>query len=306
MQYKVTLEDVNMTVAGVLKKRFFFSRTLLRRVKRQSKVLINGQTVFLSKKVFPGDIVKVDTEFEKSSNVIPEKMHLDIIFEDSEILIINKPSDMLVHPTGFEIKGTLANGIMAHWLSQGKENPVIRPVFRIDRDTSGIVLFSANHTAHLNLLNQMKENTMSRYYLALVEGRMLQDRGTINFPIGIQQGSFIKREISAEGKPSVTHYRVLKYLISINATLLEVRLETGRTHQIRVHMASSGHPLLGDSLYGCGGGYIPRQGLHSHRIVFKHPDEGVEREFVAPIPQDILEALSIDQGLNICSIKDLL
>lgn len=306
MLYIATSEDIGMTVAGVLKKRFFFSRTLLRRVKRKSQVLINGQSVFLFEKVFAGDIIEVDTEFEKSSAVISEKMNLNILFEDSEVLVINKPADMLVHPTGFEIKGTLANGIMAHWLAQDKANPIIRPVFRIDRDTSGIVLFSANHTAHLNLLNQIKENTMSRYYLALVEGRIFPEQGTIDSPIGIRQGSFIKREVSDGGKASVTHYRVLKYLSAIDASLLEVRLETGRTHQIRVHMSSIGHPLLGDSLYGWGEGYMSRQGLHSHRIVFKHPKEGGQMEFAAAVPEDILKVFSVAQGLKISSLERLL
>lgn len=291
MQYITNEQDSGMTIAGILKNRMFISRTLLRRIKKESQIFLNGMPVFLTQKAVTGDIIEFNTEFGKGSSIIPQKMQLDILFEDNLFMVLNKPAGMLVHPVGKKVKETLANGVMGYWQAQGKENPVFRPLFRIDRDTSGIVVVSANHWAHLSLSKQITEKTMKRCYLAVVEGILNTGRGTISTGISRKEGSIIERQISTEGKPSVTHYTVLKHLHNVNATLLEVSLETGRTHQIRVHMSSIGHPILGDSLYGGSDKYINRQALHSHRIVLMHP-AGLERkEFVSDIPKDITDLL---------------
>ncbi len=280
-------QDSGMTVAGILKKRLFFSRTLLRRVKREKQVFLNGMPVFLNHKAVSGDVIEVNTEIGRSSSIIPQDIKLDILFEDPAFIVLNKPAGMLVHPVGKEVKGTLANGVIGHWQIHGKENPVFRPVFRIDRDTSGIVVASANHWAHLALTRQITEKTMKRYYLALVEGILKTRRGTISTGISRKEGSIIERQISASGRPSVTHYTVIKYLPNINATLLEISLETGRTHQIRVHMSSIGHPLLGDSLYGGSDRYIKRQALHLHRVILKHPVDWHTKDFTSHVPEDM-------------------
>lgn len=288
MRLVVQKEDCGRTGIAVLKEKMFFSRALLRRIKRQGKAWINGKEAFLTSRVKEGDVLEVDTEIGRQSDIIPQDIPLDILYEDDAILAVNKPAGMLVHPVGKEIYGTLANAVMGHWRKAQKSNCIFRPVFRIDRDTSGLVLISGHHTAHLGLLRQMAVKNLKRQYIAVAGGRIEEKEGIIDQPIARKAGSIIEREISPSGSRAVTNFTVLGYLPNINATVLEVSLETGRTHQIRVHLSGIGHPLLGDSLYGGCLSLIKRQALHSHQITFDHPEKGVRLDLVSPLPADII------------------
>lgn len=280
-------EDSCRSVSAILKEKFGFSRSLLRKMKREGEVLLNGIPIFLNQRVDCGDILAFSLDFEGESRIDPDNERLDIAYEDEHILVVNKPPGKIVHPVGAERWGTLANSVMGHWLKSGKRNSVFRPVFRIDRDTSGLVLVSGSHLAHLNLVRQLMDKTMKREYIALAEGQIAKLQGTIVDPISRKAGSIIEREVSPSGSPAVTHYRVVKYLRDINATVTEVTLETGRTHQIRVHMSHLGHPLLGDTLYGGNCKYILRQALHSFQLTFCHPATGAKMSFKCEPPPDM-------------------
>lgn len=283
----VDKEDTGRTIAAILKERLFFSRTLLRRIKREGQVSLNGWQALLVDRVKEGDVLLVDTGFSQQSDIDPEEIPLYIVHEDNSLLAVNKPAGMLVHPVRRERHQTLANAVMFHWLKQGKRNAVFRPVYRIDRDTSGLVLVSGSHLAHLALVGQILGKTMKRLYIAMAEGMVQADWGTVDEPIDRKPGSIIERQVSPAGVPAVTHYRVIRRLPEINATVLELSLETGRTHQIRVHMAHLGHPLLGDSLYGGSCRHIKRQALHSYRLVFSHPQTGEKVDLRCSLPGDI-------------------
>jgi len=287
VQLTVSGEDGGRTIAAILKERLAFSRSLLRRIKRQGEVLLNGRPALLVERVKIGDTLSVDTGLNDPSRIDPGPRLPDVIYEDQYLLAVNKPAGMLVHPAGGERGGTLANAVMAHWLKAGKGNPVFRPVYRLDRDTSGIVLVSSSHPAHLGLYSQIRDKTMKRIYIAVVSGLVSGEEGVIDRPIARKPGSIIEREVSPGGSPAVTCYRVIKRLPEINATVLDLSLETGRTHQIRVHMGSLGHPLLGDSLYGGSLRHIKRQALHSYRASFLHPSTGERLNLQCYLPEDM-------------------
>lgn len=287
LQFIAGREDGGRTVAAVLKERFLFSRSLLRRVKKEGEVLLNGRQALLVERVEEGDTLCVRTDTGRQSSIDPQGFPPDIVYEDESLLVLNKSAGVLVHPVRNERVGTLANAVMGHWLGSGKRNPVFRPVFRIDRDTSGLVLVSGSHVAHLGLNSQIGDKTMKRTYIAVAEGTVLKQQGVIEEPIARKSGSIVEREVSLSGATAVTHYRVIKRLTDINATVLEASLETGRTHQIRVHMSHLGHPLLGDTLYGGNCRHIARQALHSFSLTFLHPATGVKMEFQCLPPQDM-------------------
>jgi len=280
-------DDAGRTVAAVLKERLLFSRSLLRLIKREGKATLNGEPAWLVDRVGEGDVIEAGWGTACRSDIDPEEIPLDIIYEDESLLVVNKPPGMLVHPVRRERRGTLANAVMGHWLKKGKQNPVFRPVYRIDRDTSGMVLVSADPVAHLSLAGQLRDKSLQRIYLALAGGLFRFKEGIISQPIDRKPGSIIEREVSPLGRPALTHYRVIRRLTEINATMLEVSLKTGRTHQIRVHFSHLGHPLLGDSLYGGDAALIGRQALHAYRISFRHPTTGNYIVLKSDLPEDM-------------------
>ena len=205
---------------------------------------------------------------EDNSNIIPKEIHLNIIYEDEAILVINKPAGIATHPSRMHFDNTLSNGVKFYFdtISLHKK---IRPVNRLDLNTSGIVIFAKNEYVQENLIRQMSDNYFKKEYLAICDGIFEDKKGTINKPIARKEGSIIERCVSENGKPSITHYEVLEEFD--NCSLVNCILETGRTHQIRVHMASIGHPISGDTLYGKESNFINRQALHCFRISFIHP-----------------------------------
>lgn len=259
------------------------SRSLLRRAKAGEQILLNGERVKSNHPVRKGDCLELLME-QQSSAVIPEQIKLNIIYEDEDLLAVSKPPQMLVHPLTNQATGTLANAIAHHWQQKGEQN-LIRLVHRLDRDTSGLVLVAKNPYVHQQLQQQMQREQFVRRYLALVQGVPVPARGVIDAPIGLVPGSIIERVVTPTGKAAVSHYWVLRQDKYHSLVCLE--LKTGRTHQVRVHMAHLGHPLLGDSLYGGEMGLIKRQALHCAYLAFTHPITGKKMQLVCPLPEDM-------------------
>ncbi|MEK9197700.1 RluA family pseudouridine synthase [Ureibacillus sp. 179-F W5.1 NHS] len=256
-------------------------------------VKVNGEEVKAKYKVKEGDIIEVDVPEAEPLEVIPENLHLEIIYEDQDVLVVNKPKGMVVHPAPGHMTGTLVNGLMYHCKDLSGINGVLRPgiVHRIDKDTSGLLMVAKNDHAHHSLVEQLVNKTVTRKYTALVHGHIAHDKGTIDAPIGRDPKDRQKQAIVDNGKHAVTHFHV-KERISGKFTLVECRLETGRTHQIRVHMNYIGYPLVGDPKYGPKktidfGGQV----LHAGVLGFVHPTTEEYLEFEVPLPQDYVELL---------------
>lgn len=293
----INSEDHAKTVKQLLKGKLHVSERLIKQLKFSDKILLNAVPVHVNAVVKEGDLLEALVESEEyNENIIPEPMDLEILYEDENLIAINKPPNMVVHPTFSHLTGTVANGLMHHLLDKGVKT-LVRPVSRLDRDTSGIILFALNPFIQQGLIRQMNNKTFTKEYIGLVHGIFDRDSGMIDLPIERQEGSIMLRHVSPEGAPSVTHYEVLERFS--NAAYLRFMLETGRTHQIRVHCQAAGHPLIGDTLYplpafeGIYEGLMSRQALHSRRAIFTHPYTNKILDLYAPIPDDIINALEI-------------
>ena len=224
-------------VKEILTSYFQISNRLLIKLKKNQRIYLNNETVYVTHTVSKNDIIKIDINFdEESDNITPTNMNLDIIYEDEYMLIVNKPTNIAIHPSILHYENSLSNGI-SYYFKEKNIKRKIRPVNRLDKDTSGIVIFAKNEYIQECLVKQMKNNTFEKKYLAILEGFLEKNFGTINAPIDRKENSIIERTISENGFPSITHYKVLKRLEinDINLSLVEFTLETGRTHQIRVH-----------------------------------------------------------------------
>ncbi|HHW48448.1 MAG TPA: RluA family pseudouridine synthase [Clostridiaceae bacterium] len=293
LNYAIGPECEGKTVKHVLKNKLGLSERLIKKLKYSGKVFCNSVPVHVIAQVKSGDVISVSIDFdEENDNVIPEEIDLDIIYEDDCLIAVNKQADMVVHPTCNHPTGTVANGLIWHLNRQGV-NKKIRPVSRLDRDTTGIIIFAKNEYVQEHLVRQMKNKTFLKEYIGVVHGIVENTRGTIDLPIERKPGSIMLRHISESGYAAITHYEVISYLTS--ATFLRFFLETGRTHQIRVHCQAIGHPLFGDTLYSDFNDsvLIKRQALHSYKASFLHPVTKNTIELSAPIPQDITQLLEI-------------
>lgn len=278
------------------------SRSYLQKLVKDGAVLVNGKPVKSSYKVENGDRIRLEIPDAIEPEIEAEPMALDILYEDSDIILINKPKGMVVHPAAGHYSGTLVNGLMAHCKNElSGINGAMRPgiVHRIDMDTTGVLIVCKNDKAHNAIAEQLKVHSITRKYYAIVHGVLKADTGTVNAPIGRHPVDRKKMSINEKnGKEAVTHYRVLQRFRRF--TFVECQLETGRTHQIRVHMASIGHPLLGDQVYGPA--KVPFSGLqgqtlHAGVLGIIHPSTGEYMEFTAPIPayfEAILKKLETD------------
>ncbi len=272
------------------------SRSQIQSLIKQGKVTINGLPSKSSHGVVAGDKVNVLIPEPQPLKVLPEDIPLDILYEDEDLLIINKPPGMVVHPAAGHYSGTLVNSLLFHCRHLSTINGPLRPgiVHRLDKDTSGTLMVAKTDEAHLDLAGQIKERSVKRKYLTLVEGRLEMDDGTIEAPLGRH---ILKRKRMAVrhqgGRFALTHYRVLERFKG--ATLLEITLATGRTHQIRVHLAYIGHPVVGDKTYGRKGlrqtSLINRQALHAQLLGFIHPSRKEYMQFTAPLPHDMGQLL---------------
>lgn len=265
------------------------TRSFLQKLIKDGEVLVNKKQVKSGFSLSVGDEVSVNIPEPKELDVEPQKMELEIVYEDEDVILINKPKGMVVHPAPGHTKDTLVNGLLYHCKDHlSGINGVARPgiVHRIDRDTTGILIVCKNDLAHQSIAAQLKEHSITRRYRALVHGNLKDDQGTIEGAIGRHPVDRKKMAINERnGKPAVTHYTVLERFGSY--TLIECVLETGRTHQIRVHMASTGHPLVGDEVYGPAKCPFKLQGqcLHAMVLGFVHPRTGEYMEFSAPLPE---------------------
>ncbi|MCC0637370.1 MULTISPECIES: RluA family pseudouridine synthase [unclassified Clostridioides] len=281
--------EEEMTLKEVLLDKLNFSVRSLSKMKREKSVLVNGVYKKPSLKVSRGDLIEVKIEEEKA-NFEPQDLNLQIIYDDFDIIMVNKPPFMVVHPTKSHYDNTIANGI-SYYIEKHKENVKIRFVNRLDMNTSGLVIVAKNAYAHHTLSTSMSENKVEKTYITVVNGIIDEDEGTINEPIYRPEEDSIKRVIDERGQASVTHYKVVERLK--NATVLEVKLETGRTHQIRVHMAHIGHGIIGDELYGyIDGNLINRQALHAYSLEFEQPRTKEILKFKTDIPKDMQELIS--------------
>lgn len=271
------------------------TRSYLQKLIKDGEALVNGRTVKTGYSLCQKDQVTVHIPEPKELDVEPQKMDLEIVYEDEDVILINKPKGMVVHPAPGHTTDTLVNGLLYHCKDQlSGINGVARPgiVHRIDRDTTGILIVCKNDMAHNCIAEQLKEHSITRRYRALVHGNLKNDRGTVEGPIGRHPVDRKKMAINEKnGKPAVTHYTVLERFG--NYTYIECVLETGRTHQIRVHMSSIGHPLVGDEVYGPAKCPFPLQGqcLHAMVLGFVHPRTGEYMEFSAELPSYFQELL---------------
>jgi 23S rRNA pseudouridine1911/1915/1917 synthase len=288
-EHTVTREQAGQSVQDILTGSLQISRRMIQKLTRTRGIQLNGKPAFLAKKVRPGDTVRAAVSFVEEAGLTPTPMDLNILYEDADLLILNKPPFQLVHPIAASQENTLSHGIAYHYQAQGLQAKV-RPVHRIDRDTSGLLVVAKTAFAHQHLDRQLRERKLHREYIALVSGSLVEERGSIDAPIGKDKRNPQLRAVRPNaGEFALTRYEVIERYE--HATLVRLELETGRTHQIRVHMTHLGHPLIGDRQYGrVGLTLLKRQALHASRLSFTHPTSGEPLAFDAPLPSDMQAA----------------
>lgn len=289
LYYLVGPDDPCLFLRDVLKSQMRISHSLLTKLKVQHKIKVNGAATFTNYRLQAGDQVTVDIALGEENNIEPLNLPLDIIYEDMDLLVINKPPGIAVHPGKDRSIGTLANAVTHYWAKQGHIS-LFRPINRLDKHTSGLILIGKSQYAHQAIFRQQKQGLLRRSYQALVEGLVQDDSGSINLPIAHPDPEHSqKRLVQSGGKPALTHFTVMKRYPGY--TLLAITLGSGRTHQIRVHLSHVGHPVLGDTLYGRPSQFIQRQALHAGQLSFQQPRSGVCLHFTAGLPPDIAALL---------------
>ncbi|MEX3614916.1 RluA family pseudouridine synthase [Paenibacillus glucanolyticus] len=323
ISYVVSEREDGMLLKTIMQKRMGVSRKLISRLKlTEQGIMLNGTRVYISAKVQTGDIIEIRMEQERSDDMLPQPMELDILYEDGHLLVLNKPAGIIVHPTKGHYTDTLANGVVHYWLEQAW-NYRFRAVHRLDQETSGVLVVAKNPYVHQHVSEQMIAGTVDKRYIALVHGTPASRSGDIEGPIDRDPLEPHRRIVTPEGYPSLTRYKVCETFKS--ASMVELKLETGRTHQIRVHMLSIGCPLIGDRMYrhpvydtrvqrndqvqtiapeAALNGVVPRteleaasiqeldssigrQALHAASLTLVHPIEGRTMVFSAPLPEDM-------------------
>lgn len=303
--YQIEEQDHGRTVLSYLKQRGYSSRVLAALKRNPYGITIGKKRVTVQKQLHAGDQLTVRIANKESQvaneHIPPVEMPLSVVYEDEDVLVLNKPPHLATHPSQGNHGNTLANGVAYYMAQQGREF-VFRPVHRLDKDTSGAILLGKNaHSAGV-LGEDLKAKKVARSYLAVLDGTLPERSGTVDAPIARKPGSVLARQVDPGGDRAVTHYEVLAQ--NEQCTLVRLRLETGRTHQIRVHMAYLGAPVAGDFLYGTEDPAIGRQALHSETLEFIQPVTGEKLFFRCPLPQDMTDYLK-SKGINCDEIADL-
>ena len=285
LEYIKNESDAYISLRQVLKTQFRLSSRLILKLKKNNSILLNNDITYLDKKLSNNDIITVSLDFdEDNSNIIATNIPLDILYEDDCYLIINKPAGIPVHPSLEHYTDSLSNGVK-YYFNQIGLNKKIRPVNRLDKNTSGLIVFAKNEYIQECLIQEMNSKNFKKEYIAFCSGIFDNKSGTITAPIARKESSIIERCVSEDGDSAITHYKILAEKNDYSELL--VNIETGRTHQIRVHMAYIKHPILGDTLYGFPSYLIDRQALHAYTISFIHPIKKELVTYKAPLPQDI-------------------
>lgn len=291
LTYPITSQDAAQTIEQYLRSKGYSTQCIKELKKQWGSILIDGVPQYMRFPLQEGNTLTVQIQEECSSEKIPPvEFPLDIVYEDEDLLVVNKPADMPIHPSLNNYENSLANALAWYFAKQDKPF-VFRCINRLDRDTSGLTII-AKHILSAGILSaQVTRRAIHREYLAIVRGQIHPDCGTIDAPIGRKGDSIIERQIDyVGGERAVTHYALEEY--KKGHSLLSIHLETGRTHQIRVHMKHIGFPLIGDHLYNPDMEHIARQALHSHKLQFIHPITGEAMEFTAPLPDDMAKVLA--------------
>ena len=287
LTYQIKESDNYLNIKELLKAHFNISDRLLLKLKKNKKIFLNNLNSNVNSNLLTNDIVDVIIDFEEdNSNILPMKIDLDIIYEDDAYIVINKPAGIPIHPSIEHYADSLSNGVKFYFDTIGLKKK-IRPVNRLDKNTSGLVIFAKNEYIQECLVRQMKEDLFHKEYIAICEGRFENEKGVVNAPIARKENSIIERCINESGDTAITEYKVLCYSEDGNYSVVKCILRTGRTHQIRVHMAYIGHPILGDTLYGNSSKLIARQALHSYKTSFIHPISKKDVTYIANLPCDM-------------------
>lgn len=299
---KIVVDLENMRLDTYLAEKYSdLSRNTIQRLIEEGDVLVNNTKKKTSYKVQTGDVIEVNIPEVKETNIKPEDIPIDVVYQDDDIIVVNKPKGLVVHPANGNPDGTLVNAIMAICKDSlsgigGELRPGI--VHRLDKDTSGLLIIAKNDKAHINMSNQIKNREVKKIYIALVKGIIGEDEATIDMPIGRSTKDRKKMAVRKDGKEAITHFKVIKRYKKY--TLLEVKIDTGRTHQIRVHMAEIGHPVVGDMVYSNGKNEFGVEGqmLHAKSLDFKHPVTGEQMHLESELPQyfkDVLKRLDKEE-----------
>lgn len=285
-------EEKNRLDSYIASKDLELSRSMIKKLLEDGKITVNGEITKASYKVQLNDKIEIDIEKPKEVKLEAQEIPLDVIYEDNDILVVNKQKGLVVHPGNGNLDGTLANAVMAHCKDSlsgigGELRPGI--VHRLDKDTSGLLIIAKNDKAHIKMSEQIKDRKVKKTYIALVRGIISENEATINMPIGRSTKDRKKMAVTKNGKEAITHFKVLNRFTTNKAsyTLLEVKIDTGRTHQIRVHMAEIGHPVIGDTVYSNGKNEfgVVGQCLHAEKLEFTHPITEKKMKLEAPLPE---------------------
>lgn len=292
LEFEVDEKDHDIKLREYLRRVAQLSGRLIKGAALSGRIEVNGKRAKLNHVLKKGDVVSFAVEKEESQNIEPQKMDLHIVYEDVDIIVVNKSPGMVVHPTKSYPTGTLANGLLYYFREKG-ENCIVRLVSRLDMDTSGLIIIAKNQFSHMALARDMQnsETEFEKSYMAVVHGNLEEKSGTIDMPIYRTTDDSIKRVVDERGQRSITHFEVVESFEQ--GDLLKLTLETGRTHQIRVHLSHLGHPIFGDNLYGIEGEeeLINRQALHAYRLSFPHPRTGEKITLETELPEDIKELI---------------
>lgn len=290
IDYIIDEDSAGLRVEQFLRRKHYSGQNLSEIKRMPKSILVNGVHYYMRQELSTGDHLQVRIcEKQNSEKIPPTKLPLDIIYEDEDLLVLNKPAGMPIHPSLNNYTNSIANALAYYFQSQGKPF-IFRCCNRLDRDTSGLTIVSKHLVSGSILSDMTKYREVHREYLAIARGSVTPSEGTIQAPLGRKEGTIIERTVDWEhGEDAVTHYKVVKE--ANGHSLVSLRLETGRTHQIRIHMKYLGYPLIGDYLYNPDMEYMTRQALHSHHMEFTHPITGAHMSFTAPLPEDMARVM---------------